>query len=229
MDKLIKQFQRDFKKNPKKVFLLGGLFLVCLWVVVPLILPQEEKKPVRRTPIAAVTEPTAAGQTAAAAPTWRWQDLDRALNDDPRMRSTGDEANVAAFPPPRNPFETPFDVDAAMDELLAEAAAETESEQAVAVQTTTTESVPLQTQFDSVPLELSSTIISGERSVAVLNGRPFHEGEKIGTSYGAEVVLKSIAPRSVEVTWNGVTRTLRILSPREAAPQTSLVGIRTTP
>lgn len=228
MDKLIKQLQRDFKKNPKKVVLLGGLFVVCLWVMVPLFLPKEEKKPVRRAPIAAVAEPTAAGQVAAAAPAWRWQDLDRALSDDPRMHSAGGEANVAAFPPLRNPFETPFNVDAAMDELLAEIAAETESAKAVAVGKTATESTPKPEQFETVWMVLTSTIVSGDRSVAVINGRSFQPGDKIGTWYGMEVVLKSVAPRSAEVSWNGATRRLRILSPREAA-QASLAGTTKTP
>lgn len=226
MDKLIKQLQRDFKKNPKKVVLLGGLFVVCLWVVVPLFLP-EAKKPVNRAPVAAAVAPSSAGANtaAAAAPTWRWQDLNRALQDDPRMRSTGGETNTAVFPPPRNPFETPFDVDAAMNELLEEIAAEMKAEQTVAASS----AAPDQTLFETVPLQLSSTIVGVGPSIAVINGRPFRQGAKIGTSYGKDLILQSVDPRSAVVAWNGVTRTLRIPSLREATPQASLAGTRPTP
>lgn len=226
MDKLIKQLQRDFKKNPKKVVLLGVLAVVCLWVMVPLFLPAEKKKPVNRPAVAAASTPTvAAGTAAVSAPAWRWQDLDRALGDDPQMRSVGDDENVAAFPPPRNPFETPFDVDAAMDELLAEIGAEIAAEQVVA----TSSAAPELLTLESVPLQLSSTLVGSGRAIAVINGRSFREGTKIGTAYGKELTLTSVEPRSAVVRWNGLTRTLRILSPQESSPQSSLAGARTKP
>jgi hypothetical protein len=106
--------------------------------------------------------------------------------------------------------------------------AETEAEKAVAAKTATAESIPVQRRFDVVSLELSSTII-GAQSVAVINGRTFHEGDRIGMLYGRPVELQSIEPRSAVVAWNGVTRKLEIPLPNQTAPQASLAGTRRTP
>ena len=215
MDRLIKQLRRDFQKNPKKAGMLGLLFLVAGWFWLPLILPAE-KKPSKKMPTAAAV-PTAADlvspTAAVAAPTWRWQDLDRSLQQDPRMRSAG----PAATNEQRNPFlahVAPIDADAAFDEILAEAAAEAEAEAQAAVQETVVAAAD-PGLLDTLTLSLSSTIVGGRAKRAVINGRAFNEGETIGLESGIPIVLAQVEPRRAIVAWNGRRRELRILRPGE--------------
>src|SRR5688572_21822770 len=156
MDKLINQLKRDFKKNPKKVFLLGGLAVVCLWVCMPLVMPKEETKPVRKTPAVAAAAGTAPSVgTATAAPAWRWQDLDRVLAEDPRMQIAAPLATTADHAR-RNPFLAAadiFDIDAAFDEYL---------DAVVAEAAPTAQATPNKARLDAVPLELSSTLVADD-------------------------------------------------------------------
>jgi hypothetical protein len=219
MDKFIKQLKRDFQKNPKKVVLLGVLGVVCLWVCLPLVLPKEEKKPVRKSPVvAAVAASSPSASAQAAAPAWRWQDLDRYLNEDPRMRVA---APLAAAEAPRNPFEADiaaFDIDAAMDEYLEEAAAEAEQQ--------VVKSAPNRSLLDAVPLALSSTVVRGELRSAVINGRVFREGDRVTAPGGEPLVLAIVEPRRAVVEWQGLSRELRILKPGEMPAKPNLTSLR---
>jgi hypothetical protein len=218
MDQLIKQLQRDFKKNPKKVVLLGGLTAVCLWICAPLVLPKSETKPVKKTPViaaAAATTPSVA--STRAAPAWRWQDLDRALAEDPRMRVaapptlSGDDVR-------RNPFlaaADAFDIAAALDEYLDDVAAENSPE---------TNAAPNKARLDAVPLELSSTLVTDGSRQAVINGRVFRVGDKLTVPSGETLMLTTVEPRRAVVAWQGITRELKILRPGET-PQANLAGI----
>lgn len=221
MDKLIKQLKRDFKKNPKKVILLGLLGLVCLWVCVPLVFPKEEKKPVRKTAAVTAAAPVAPSATSMiAAPSWRWRDLDRVLAGDPRMQvadllSEG-EAKIGGS---INGAVAEFDLDGAMDELLEEVAATMEYEKQTA---------PSKARFDAISLELSSTIVGNGARSAVINGRMFREGDQLGKAAGEALVLKIVEPRLVVVEWKGLSRELKILTPSELAakgPPAKLGGV----
>jgi hypothetical protein len=217
MDKLINQLKREFKKNPKKVFLLGGLLAVCLWVCVPLVMPKEEMKPVRKTPVVAAAGVAPSTTAAAAAPSWRWQDLDRRLTEDPRMSiavplaTTGDAA-------PRNPFiatADAFDLDAAFDEYLADFDAETAPE---------AKSAPSNARLNAIPLELSSTLVADDARTAVINGRVFRQGDILAAPSGEPLVLTVVEPRRAVVEWQGMTRELKILKPGET-PKPNLAGV----
>lgn len=214
MNRLIKQLRRDFQKNPKKAGMLGLLFLVAGWFWLPLIMPAE-KKPSKTMPTAAAV-PTAAvpalPTAAVAAPTWRWQDLDRSLQQDPRMRSAGLPASVEH----RNPFLAdvpPIDVDAAFEEILEDAIAEADAEKEAAIQARVVAADPA--LLDTLTLSLSSTIVGGRAKRAVINGRAFNEGETIGLESGLPIVLTQVEPRRAVVLWNGRRRELRILRPGE--------------
>lgn len=208
MDKLLKQLQRDFKRNPKKAGMLGLLFLVAGWFWIDLIFPKQEKRPVKPTaataaPVAAVVSPA----TVAAAPTLRWQDLRRALETDPRMQSVSLPEDGAR----RNPFVAVITVDAEFDDVVAERLAEIAAEQEAST-ITPEEASPL---LNTMPLVLSSTIVGGRKSRAVINGRGFDLGATIGVKNELPIVLTVVEPRRVIIEWNGSRRELRILRPGE--------------
>jgi len=206
MNKVIKQLQREFKKNPKKAFILGTLIAVCAWVCLPLVMPKEQK-PVRRNPaIAAASLPIVATTTGVAGATvtatHSWQTLHDRLSNDPRMKSAPVPAMQTAG---RNPFAVPaveFDAEAASDELLSAAVDEPE------VSPTTTASL-----LNDVSLELSSTLVGETSRSAVINGRVFREGADVGVAAGEPLVLAAVAPRSAMIVWKGQRRELRIVRP----------------
>jgi hypothetical protein len=221
MSKLVKQFQRDCKKNPKKVALLALLGIVCVWFWGPLVFPQSDVKRPTPKPTTATT-PTAAvaavadsstSSASASATIWRWQDLTERLAADPRMKS--------ALPVPksendRNPFAppiVPIDIDAELatiaDEVLAEVEPEPEPEPEPVVET------PQPSYFEQRTLVLSSTIVGGKRTSAVINGRAFPLGAELGTENGIAMKLISVEPRRAVVEWNGQRRELKILKPGE--------------
>jgi hypothetical protein len=103
-----------------------------------------------------------------------------------------------------------FDVDVAMDELLAEVAAEMEFEERMA---------PSKARLDAIALELSSTIVGHGMRNAVINGRVFHEGDELGKAAGERIVLTIVEPRRAVVAWRGLNRELKILMPSELAAQ----------
>jgi hypothetical protein len=209
MDKLLKQLQRDLKRNPKKAGILGLLVLVAGWFWLPLIMPKEEPKRVK--PTAAATTATAAPVAAAApaaAATMRWQDLARALDSDPRMRSLVMTSDLVR----RNPFTAQvaeFDADAAFDLYVDEALAELDDEERTI---SPEEASP---QLNALPLVLSSTIVGGRTPRAVINGRAYDRGATIGLKNELPIVLTVIEVRRVIVEWNGSRRELRILRPGE--------------
>jgi hypothetical protein len=222
MDKLIKQLKRDFKKNPKKVVLLGVLGAVCLWVCVPLVFPKEEQKPVRKTVAASAAAPVAASATSTpVAPAWRWQDLDRMLVGDPRMQVI-DVVALNSRSPSRftGGSAAEFDVDAAMDELLEEIAATMEYEKQTA---------PSKARLDAIPLELSSTIVGPGVRSAVINGFTFREGDRIAKAGDDMIVLTVVEPRLVVVEWKGLSRELKILRPSELAARSPVGGMKGSP
>jgi hypothetical protein len=219
MEKLLKQLQRDFKRNPKKAGMLGLLFLVCGWFWLPLILPKEEKKPVKPTAAtSAATAVVAVPAAASAAPAMRWQDLSRVLENDPRMKSFTAPIEVAR----RDPFTekvVEHDVDAEFNNYVAGLLAEEDAELTI----TPEEASPL---LDSFPLSLSSTIVGGRTPRAVINGRAFDRGAVITTRNELPVVVSVIEPRRVIIEWNGSRRELRILRPGETPPLLGAAPLR---
>lgn len=208
MDKLLKQLQRDFKRNPKKAGMLGLLFLVAGWFWLPLIMPKEEPKRVKPTAATAATVVPAVAAASAAAPTMRWQDLARAIDSDPRMQSF----TVPMEASRRNPFTAQiaqFDVDEAFEAHVDEAIA------ALEVEERTISPEEASPQLNALPLALSSTIVGGRTPRAIINGRAYDQGATIAVKNELPIVLTVIEPRRVIVEWNGSRRELRILRPGE--------------
>ncbi len=214
MDKLLRQLKREFKTNPKKFAVLGLLGVVMIWFWGDLLIPKGDKKSVPPPPVAAAT-PGAGPSTApattvaasAAAPTWRWQDLDRRLSNDVRMKSVEPKtADVAA----RNPFNEP------VPQVDPEAEIQAALKKMIADENSAKEAATAPPYFDQRPFKLSSTIVGGRSRGAVINGHAFREGAVIGMEADKPITVVAIGPRRATIEWNGRRRELKILRPGEA-------------
>jgi hypothetical protein len=220
MSKLVKQFKRELKTNPKKVGMLGLLVVVCGWFWGPLLFPKEDDRRPKPSskPTVATAAPSSTGPTvaAASASAWRWQDLAAQIDADPRMRSLRPDGDDAAA---RNPFTMPLseaDFDAEVDALIAEVVADAEAE---ALAEAAAAVPPAPAYFDRRPLLLSSTIVGGGRRKAIINGQAFAEGSTLGSEDGRAMVLTAVEARRAIIEWNGHRRELTIPRPGESATE----------
>jgi hypothetical protein len=155
---LKKQLARDLKRSPKKAAVLGLLALVAVYFWAPLIsgMFRGEKPKGKNSapPAAALPSPVpTAAPAASPAPQYPWQQLAEAIQEDARMRTA--ELDIAA--------RTPFGL-AVSEQEPDDAAAENAAEWATS---------------EKLGLTLSATITGGRRRVALINGRPYVEGELV--------------------------------------------------
>lgn len=198
--------------------MLALLCVVCVWFWGPLLFPKDESKskPVKTTNSKAAMPMQTAPATSLAKPVadtaaLGWKELAEKLETDRRMQV----AQLTEGEKLRDPFSavTPdHAADLELDALLAEA---TELG-LLGDEPSTTAPTATDVDWSAVPLELSSTLVMGNYRKAVINGRAFAEGAAIGKVGDRDVKLLHVEPRTAIVSWNGVTRELRIPKAGEA-------------
>lgn len=198
--------------------MLALLCVVCVWFWGPLLFPKNESKskPVKTTNSIAAMPMQTAPATGLAKPVadtaaLGWKELAEKIETDRRMQV----AELTEGEKLRDPFSvvTPDDTaDLELDALLADAA----ELGLLADEPTTTTATDV--DWSAMPLELSSTLVMGNYRKAVINGRAFAEGAAIGKVGDRDVKLVHVEPRTAIVSWNGVTRELRIPKAGEAPP-----------
>jgi hypothetical protein len=188
--KFIRKLRREAKTNPKKIGVLGLLFVVALWFWVPLVwgwMKDADSADGARV----AGPPTDAGPGSAAAPLAEpdgkggeqgvsrhpWHQVVRWMDNDPQTSATNPVWEG------RDPFavpqiEEPEDVSEEQEEELEQPLDEMTPE--------------------SLGLVLSGTIVGPGRRVAQINGRTYHQGETIRiVDAGREIqfALAAVHPR----------------------------------
>src|SRR5262245_60359233 len=164
---LSQQILRDLRRNPKKAGLLALLAGVAIWFWAPLVAGCFKGEDVVNaladqatlTPVASPVVATPEGAKAdaakvAEAATQTWQQLVRWMDQDPRRKADDIPLERDPFAPPPKPKPKP--------------AAE-RSKVATAVPA----------HPEKIGLKLTGTLLGGERRLALINGRPYAEGQAI--------------------------------------------------
>lgn len=176
--KLKQRFEREAKKNPKQVVVLGLLLLVAVWFWIPLVwkwLPTSaasESHSIAPRTVASVPAAGTPGENPAApeglsAPLPQWQKLAEWMQHDPLM------APATQLASERDPFTSP-----ALE--VSEVAEPEEQPPVVAVDPWTPE---------RVGLTLTSTIVGPKRRAALISGRAYAEGRNIVQPQGQQLVV----------------------------------------
>jgi hypothetical protein len=184
LQKIGRQLRREFKTNPKKAVALGVLFLVAAYFWAPLLMkskgPETATKPATTT---AQTAPTAGAvaetPTKTTTSQYRWQDLDREMNRDPRMNRTLDDLVERLG---RNPFAA---------QAVAVAVVETKPEAVVEEPRTPAIVTPA-----DAGLSLSGTVL-GNRRTALISGKVYEEGREVESKDGLVFRVKVIQSRRI--------------------------------
>jgi len=174
--KLKQRLEREAKKNPKQVVVLGILLLVALWFWAPLVwkwLPSDVASPstaagqvaVVPTPGLSQEHPAEKAKTSSAAA--QWQKLVEWMKHDPLMTPATQIASE------RDPFTSPV-------VQTSGEAVEVETNLVVVVDELTPE---------RAGLVLTSTIVGPKRRAALISGRAYAEGRKIVQPMGQQLVV----------------------------------------
>ena len=196
---------------------------VCAWFWGPLIFPKDESKAKgTKTGAAATVAAPEATKAVAAVPAIDWKLLAERLTSDPYMHGAPPRTTKPGETP-RNPFAASIapPAESTADELellAAELAAEERRAEEEAKQKYEQAAAGDVAAWQSMPLELSSTLVGSRARKAVINGRAFTEGTAIGKLGTSEIRLLSVTPRSAVLVWNGARRELRIPKPGETPP-----------
>lgn len=199
--KFVKRLRREVTANPKKALALAGLLLVALYFWAPLLggwfVPGT---PSVASPTAAAGRPavppgtgkmTGTVQTKAMAPAARpqpasaeasWQQLVQWRQEDPRCRPAQRAEGQ------RDPFQH--------ESARAEKLAAAEQEKAAPP--------PHVWTSKELGLQLSSTIVGPQRSVALINGKPYRRGQTIELAKEGQTLALTVAEIEAErivLTW----------------------------
>lgn len=208
LQKLGRQLKREIKTNPKKAVALGILFLVAAYFWAPLIL--KSKGPESTAPMVANAAPASPAATGAInttnkpAPQYRWQDLDREMNRDPRMDCTSQDIVERLA---RNPF-----VGRTITIAAAETKPETKSED-------DEDRGPVVVTPEDAGLTLSGTVL-GTRRTALISGKVYAEGREVETQDGIVFVVRAVESRRVVLEREGQKFELEMSRKRGAEPAT---------
>ena len=184
VSKLQKQLMRDLKRSPGKAAVLGILCIVAIWFWVPLLFGGA-KKP--SSPASKPTESAAApvqgietpSPITAVTKTVAWHRLVALMDDEPRMQSA-QLGSVAA------PFGN--------GEKLADKPVESTTPALAALM----EPPPSPAKY-----KVTSTLLGPRRRVAVINGRPYAEGDELEAGADTPYLIARVTDRSVFVERNG--------------------------
>jgi hypothetical protein len=226
----VRKLRREIKANPAKAAILAVLFVVAIWFWIPLVEKWCGATPAAGTvanasaPQAAGAEGTAANGTATAAgsgapttttspPTaipvnateanaaleaiknkpaaYPWQVVVRRLEKDPRMTPVVDLGNW------RDPFG-PSAVE------VAAAAEKKEAEKKLAAKKKTKAAQLEELTPAGAGLTLASTIIRPERSLALINGQVYYEGNFVpANDDNGGFIVTDIRPRQIVLERHG--------------------------
>ena len=174
---LSQQLLRDLRRSPKKAGLLALLAGLAIWFWAPLfvgwfkgeelvnaVADQTTPTPAA-SPVAAVPEGVKAAEAAkmAEAATQTWQQLVRWMDQDPRRKADDIRLERDPFAPPPKPQGKP-----AADQSKVAAA--------------------LPANPEKIGLKLTGTVVGGERRLALINGRPYAEGQAVKAADAVFVV-----------------------------------------
>jgi hypothetical protein len=193
VSKLQKQLLRDLKRSPGKAAVLAVLCVVAIWFWAPLLFGGG-KKPAKTAKsdetIAVEAVSPAAPTTTAAVKGVSWQRLIELVESEPRMRS----ANL------ESPTEQPFGG--------SQPTANDLDQPNRAVAPATAEAAP-----DPAKFRVTSTLLGPRRRVAVINGRPYTEGEELVAGEDSQYVIARVTDRSVWLEHNGTRFELTVSRP----------------
>jgi hypothetical protein len=219
---LVRKLRREVKANPLKATILAVLLVVAIWFWVPLVEKWCSASPVlapdgnatvasgsgssgaASAPVAVGTTATAVAATttstnAVEAKTvegvktvnYPWQVVVKRLEKDPRMTSVVDLGNW------RDPFG-PSAVE------VAAAAEKKEAEKQLAAKKKTKAAQLEELTPAGAGLTLASTIIRPQRSVAMINGQVYYEGNFVPANDGnGGFIVADIRPRQIVLERNG--------------------------
>jgi hypothetical protein len=182
--KLLKQLERDLKKNRKKAAALGLLVLVAGWFWAPLIFKSAKNADsaavASTTPTTTAVSPTIAAPQVAAAPTVPWQDLSDWIAADPKMHPA-----ELAVTSERNPFQK-----------------KAETEAKVEAPPVPQPAAPVEIDPAQLGLTVTSTIVGGSRQGAMINGRFFRVGDDVESAIGVTFKLSDVQSTAVLLRYN---------------------------
>jgi hypothetical protein len=176
---LSQRLVRDLRKNPRKTAVLALLAGVAAWFWAPLVLKQfrgpEKSRKTAAAAGSAAPEATRTEPDDAAPPFTRpqWQLLTEAVAADPRMQPS-ESASIdwpAVADPPNLEEEVAPQIDLPPEEPA--------------------------TTPQSAGLVLGATLVGSRPRVAVINGRPYREGNRVEMSDGTSFVLVEVGARHV--------------------------------
>jgi len=222
LNRLSYQLRREVKAHPGKAALLGVLLAVALYYWIPLAgkwlgssknlasvraqpiasagLMQKPEKPSAVLPGGLPTVPTTpahpSGNTSEAFPSW--QQLVERRKADPRTRP------VPRSTERRDPFNPPYGGELGMGKDGPEGSP-TDTLAGNKKSSSASDSPGLQEPPESLELELTSIAVGPTRRVALINGRPYQEGNtfifaKDGQQW--EFHLLRILPTGILLQWN---------------------------
>ena len=211
-----KRLQRELKGSPKKAAALGLLCLVAIYFWLPLLLGNKDKTDAAKAPtlkpaVAVSTTPATVTEVDKtkenfAAPSWR--QLKDWIERDPRRSS----AKVASGK--RDPFVTP---------------APPPKETAIAKETKPEPEVEVTPQ--TAKLVLTSTLVGGNRRVAVINGKQYKVGQTIraqANKTDVQFTVKDILPRIVVLERQGKIYEMKLHTVELATAEDDRAGDTTT-
>jgi hypothetical protein len=188
--KLIRRLRREAKANPAKAAALAIVVLVAIWFWAPLVVHWCSPAAAPAEEIAAAgpaVQPSVDGASRIApadapiAPAVPWQQLVRAIEQDPRMRPSRRLGE----------WRNPFGPSAAA--LAAELAAAKGSQQKKIKRAPPPELLPA-----DAGLVLNSTLVGNGRRMALIGGEPYWEGDAVPAAHGdGNFKLVEISPRQV--------------------------------
>jgi hypothetical protein len=199
---LRQQILRDLRRNPKKAGLLALLAGVAIWFWAPLfvgwfkgeelvnaVADQTTPTPAA-SPVAAVPEgvKTADAAKIAEAATQTWQQLVRWMDQDPRRKADDVRLERDPFAPPPKPQVKP-----APDRSKIAAA--------------------LPANPEKIGLKLTGTVVGGERRLALINGRPYAEGQAVKAAADAVFVVRHVEAKRVTLERDGKPLVLEVVKP----------------
>jgi hypothetical protein len=194
-NRLTRKLRRELTANPKKAAVLGLLALVAMYFWAPLVWGwvggrgKAEKAAAKVAPVEGVPVPLTAtaqavsavpqgtsNQTKESLPAHPWDRLAQWMDQDSRMQPPAGE-----FADSRDPFQ-------AVEETIAEP----ETEESEKEETAATP--------EDLGLVLSSTLVGPQRSIAMINGKPYRQGRTVELKKNGqtlEFVLKEVHPRRI--------------------------------
>lgn len=172
VSKLQKQLMRDLKRSPGKAAVLAILCVVAIWFWAPLLFGGKKTPPAAKPADATVAQavPTPAiAPPAAVVKGVAWHRVVEMIEGEPRMRSA--QLGTA--------HASPFGSSGPRPDGVAERA----------------ESAPgktVEASLDPAKFKVTSTLLGPRRRVAVINGRPYAEGDELEAYLIARVTDRGV-------------------------------------